>query len=82
MIKIFKKLHRRTKITLAVCWSAVFIILLASTVLYIGAGGIFDYYAAVDLSESLLALCRPASVVAFAAALISEYNAKQKDYTI
>ena len=79
MIKIFRKLHRRTKITVTVCWTAVLIILLASSVLYIGAGGIFDYYTAVDLSESLLALCRPASVIAFLASLGSEYSARQKN---
>ncbi|MBR4858121.1 MAG: hypothetical protein IKU08_02925 [Clostridia bacterium] len=81
MIKIFKNLHRRTKITFAVCWTAVILILSASAVLYIGAGGIFDYYAAVDLSESLLALCRPASVIAFLASLGCEYAAKQKNNT-
>ncbi len=81
MRKIFKNLHRRTKITVAVCWSAVILMLSASTVLYIGAGGIFDYYTAVDLSESLLALCRPASVITLLASLGSEYTAKQKNNT-
>jgi len=79
--KILKNLHRRTKITVAVCWSAVILMLAASTVLYIGAGGIFDYYTAVDLSESLLALCRPASVIAFLASLGSEYAAKKHKKT-
>ena len=81
MLKIFKNLHRRTKVTVVVCWSAVILILTASAVLYIGAGGIFDYYTAVDLSEALLALCRPASVIAFLASLGCEYAAKQKNNT-
>lgn len=81
MRKIFKNLHRRTKITVIVSWFAVILILLLSTVLYIGAGKIFDYYAAVDLSEILLSLCRPASVIALLTSLGSEYAAKKHTST-
>ncbi len=79
MIKIFKKLHRRTKLTVILGWAAVIIMLFASTLLYIGAGGMFDYYSAVDLSEKLLTLCRPAAVIACVASLGSEYTAKRRN---
>lgn len=79
MIKTFKNLHRRTKITTIVCWSAVILMLIISTALYIGAGGFFDYYSAVGLSETLLTLCRPASIIAFLASCGSEYSAKRNN---
>lgn len=81
MKKIFGNLHRRTKITVIASWAAVILMLSVSTMLYIGAGEIFDYYTAVDLSEALLALCRPASVIAFLASFGSEYAAKKHKKT-
>lgn len=78
MKNIFKNLHRRTKYTVILSWAAVMIMLFASTLLYIGAGDFFDYYSAVDISEKLLTLCRPAAIIACLASLGSEYAAKQK----
>lgn len=78
MKKIFTNLHRRTKYTVIFSWASVMIMLFASTLLYIGAGEIFDYYSAIAISEKLLTLCRPAAVFACLAALYSEYAAKQK----
>lgn len=77
MRKIFIKLHRRTKYIVAIGWAAVILMLFASTLLYAGAGRFFDYHSAVDLSEKLLALCRPAAVIAALASLGSEYTSKQ-----
>ncbi len=77
MKTIFKKLHRRTKYIVIFSWAAVLIMLFASTLLYIGAGKTFDYHSAVDASEILLTLCRPASVFACLASLISEHYARQ-----
>ncbi len=79
MKKIFTNLHRRTKYIVVLGWAAVMIMLFVSALLYIGAGEMFDYYSAVDISEKLLTLCRPASVFACLASLGSEYAAKQRN---
>ena len=78
MKTIFKNLHRRTKYIVVLSWAAVTIMLFSSTLLYIGAGRIFDYHFAVDLSETLLTLCRPASVFACIASIVSEHCALQQ----
>lgn len=76
MRKIFIKLHRRTKYIVTISWAAVILMLFASTLLYAGAGRLFDYHFAVDLSEKLLTLCRPAAVIATLISLGSEYASK------
>jgi hypothetical protein len=78
MKTIFKNLHRRTKYIVVFSWSAVVTLLFASTLFYIGAGRMFDYHFAVDLSETLLTLCRPASISACLASVFSEHYARQQ----
>ncbi len=77
MKTIFENLHRRTKYVVILSWTTVVILLFASTLFYIGAGRMFDYHFAVDLSENLLALCRPAAIAACLASLISEHSARR-----
>ncbi len=79
MKKILKSIHRPAKYVLAIGWLLITVILTASTVLYIGAGGAFDYYSAVDLSEKLLAAVRPVSVAVFAVSTGIEYCSKKKE---
>lgn len=79
MKKILKNVHRPAKQALVIGWILIAIILIASTVLYIGAGGAFDYYSAVDLSEKLLAAVRPVSVAVFAVSTGIEYCSKRKN---
>lgn len=78
MKEILKNVHRPAKIALVIGWLAIAIILIASTVLYIGAGGAFDYYSAVALSEGLLTAVRPVSVAVFAVSTGIEYCSKRK----
>lgn len=73
------KIHRCSKRFLIIGAAAVIAILLASTVLYIGAGRIFDYYSATDISENLLASVRPLSVTVCAGSLGIEYFFKTKE---
>lgn len=78
MKEILKNVHRPAKLALVTGWVVIAIILIASTVLYIGAGGVFDYYSAVDMSEKLLAAVRPVSVAVFAVSTGIEYCSKRK----
>ncbi|MBQ8762814.1 MAG: hypothetical protein IJZ07_01770 [Clostridia bacterium] len=78
MKDILKNIHRPAKFVFIAGWVVIAIILIASTVLYIGAGEIFDYYTAVGLSEKLLTAVRPVSVAVFAASTGMEYCSKRK----
>lgn len=73
------KLHRGSKRFLIIGAAAVISVLLASTVLYLGAGRLFDYYSATDISERLLASVRPLSVTVCAGSVGMEYFLKRKD---
>lgn len=78
MKEIFKNIHRPARLALIIGWAIIAVIIAASTVLYIGAGEIFDYYSAVALSEKLLTSARPISVAVFAASTGIEYCSKRK----
>lgn len=73
------KIHRSSKRFLIIGTAAVAIVLLASTLLYIGAGRLFDYYSATDISEKLLASVRPLSVTVCVGSIGIEYFFKRKD---
>ncbi|MBQ4604372.1 MAG: hypothetical protein IKK63_00815 [Clostridia bacterium] len=78
MREILKNVHRPAKCVFVIGWIVVAAVVAASTVLYIGAGEIFDYYSAVALSEKLLTSARPISVAVFAASTGIEYCLKKK----
>ncbi|MBQ2904213.1 MAG: hypothetical protein IJE48_07430 [Clostridia bacterium] len=73
------KIHRKSKHFLVTGTAAVIAVLFASTLLYLGAGRMFDYYIATDISEKLLAGVRPLSVAVCSGALGIEYFFKRKD---
>ncbi len=72
------KIHPGAKRFLISGTATVILIILASTVLYIGAGRLFDYYVATDISEKLLAASRPVSVAVCAGSVGIEYFLKRK----
>lgn len=78
MKEILKNADRNAKHVLIIGWIIIAVMLVASTVFYIGAGEFFDYYSAIDISEKLLALVRPVSVGVFAASTGTEYYLKRK----
>jgi hypothetical protein len=78
MKEILKNVHRPAKYVFIIGWIIIAAVVAASTVLYIGAGEIFDYYSAVDLSGKLLTSARPLSVAVFAASTGVEYCSKKK----
>ena len=78
MKEILKNVHRPAKYVFIIGWMIIAAIIAASTVLYIGAGEIFDYYSAVDMSEKLLTSARPVSVAVFAVSTGIEYYSKKK----
>lgn len=79
MKKIFSQIHRPAKRAFIIGWLIIFIMLAASTVLYIGAGDLFDYYTAVDISEKLLAWVRPVAVAVCLSSVALEYFSKNKE---
>lgn len=78
MKKTLKSVHRPARRVLAIGWMSVALIVAVSTVLYIGAGTVFDYYSATEVSEYLLALSRPVAVAVCVISLLIEYRSKQK----
>ena len=78
MKEILKNVHRSAKYVFIIGWIVIVAVVAASTVLYIGAGEVFDYYSAVSMSEKLLTAARPASVAVFAASTGIEYCLKRK----
>lgn len=72
------KIHRNSKRFLIIGTVTVILIILASTVLYIGAGRLFDYHLATDISEKLLAASRPVSVTVCIGSVGIEYFLKRK----
>lgn len=73
------KIHRNSKRLLVIGTASVIAMLIASTVFYLGAGRMFDYYTATDISEKLLAGVRPLSVTVCIGSLGTEYFFKRKD---
>ncbi len=82
MKEILKNVHRPAKYVFVIGCIIIAAIITASTVLYIGAGEIFDYYSAVGLSEKLLTSARPVSVAVFAASTCVEYCLKKKSDSV
>ena len=78
MKKILSGIHRPARLAFVIGAAAVIIVLAVSTLLYIGAGRLFDYYSAVAVSEKLLAGVRPLSVGVCLGSLGLEYFSKQK----
>ncbi len=72
------KIHPGAKHFLIAGTVTVILIIVASTVLYIGAGRLFDYYLATEISEKLLAVSRPVSVTVCAGSVGIEYFLKRK----
>lgn len=72
-------IHRNSKRFLIIGSITVALVILASTVLYIGAGRLFDYYLATDISEKLLAASRPLSVAVCVGSVGIEYFFKKKE---
>ncbi len=77
-MKHLSKIHPGAKRFLIMGTITVILIIIASTVLYIGAGRLFDYYIATDISEKLLATSRPVTVAVCAGSLGLEYFLKRK----
>ncbi len=77
-MKNASKIHPGAKRFLIAGTVTVIFIILASTVLYIGAGRLFDYYIATDISEKLLAASRPVSVTVCVGSVGLEYFLKRK----
>ncbi len=73
------KIHRNSKRFLLIGGITVALIILVSAVLYIGAGRLFDYYIATDISEKLLAVSRPVSVAVCTGSVSMEYFFKKRD---
>lgn len=73
------KIHRNSKRFIIAGTAAVVAILLISSILHFGAGRMFDYYSATDMSEKLLSGVRPLSVAVCAGSVGIEYFFKRKD---
>ena len=82
MKEILKNVHRPAKYVFIIGWLVTAAVVALSTVLYIGAGEVFDYYSAVDLSEKLLTSARPLSVAVFAVSTGIEYCSKTKSNSL
>ncbi len=79
MRKFFASVHRPARRVMIIGWITVALIVAVSTVLYIGAGAVFDYYSAIEISETLLAFSRPVAVAVCVVSLLSEYRSRQKE---
>lgn len=81
MKTIFSQIHRPAKRAFIIGWAVILLMLAVSTVLYIGAGNLFDYYRAVDISEKLLAGVRPVSIAVCVGSLALEYFSRHRENT-
>ena len=79
MRNFLASVHRPARIVLIVGWLTVAATVVASAVLYIGAGTVFDYYSSVSASENLLAFSRPVAVAVCVFSLLIEYRSRQKN---
>ncbi len=78
MKEILINLHRSSRLTLLIGGAVVVFFIVASAVLYFGAGVLWDYYPSVAKSEWLLANSRPLGVCVCVTALLAEYRAVKK----
>lgn len=81
MKEIFSQIHRLSKTVFIIGWVIVLYMLIVSTVLYIGAGEVFDYRFAVAISESLLENVRPVCMTVSIGCIALEYFLKQRENT-
>lgn len=79
MKEVFTQMHRFSKTVLITGWITVIVMLAVSTILYIGAGDLFDYYSAVEISEKLLGFVRPVCITVSIGSVALEYYIRQKD---
>lgn len=77
MKSIIAKLHPAARLIITLGGLATGGILIASCVLYFGAGSLFEYYPAIELSELLLTASRSIGVIVCVCALGAEYRCKQ-----
>lgn len=78
MKKIFLQLHRSSRLTLIIGGIVVAAVIIASAVMYFGAGVLWDYYPSVAGSEWLLANSRPLGIGVCLAAVATEYLLSKK----
>lgn len=79
MKEVFSQIHRLSKTVLITGWITVAFMLVSSTILYIGAGKLFDYYSSVEISEKLLELVRPVCVAVSIGSIAIENRMRQKN---
>ena len=82
MKKILSQIHRSSKGVFIAGWMVVLVMLAASTVLYIGAGNVFDYYISVEISEKLLSGVRPVCIAVCLVSLTIEYLLKNRNNSL
>lgn len=75
----FSHIHLSARLILIIGGLLTVAAVAASALLHFGAGKIFDYYFAADLSERLLAASRPIGVISCCSALAAQYRKKQKE---
>lgn len=78
MKKLLKEINRGARRTLITGGALIAAVLAASVFLYLGAGRLFDYYGAMDISEKLLASVRPLGVAVCASSLGIEYSSRRR----
>lgn len=78
MKNILSQIHPSSKLTAIIGGIAVLAVVAISAVLYFGAGSIWDYYSSVAISEKLLTLSRPLSVLVCCLSLWLEYRARKR----
>ena len=79
MKKILSRIHRPARRVFIIGTVLVIVMILLSAILYIGAGRLFDYHIATDISEKLLAASRPISVAVCTGSFGIEYFLKKKE---
>lgn len=76
MKSIIAKLHPAARLIFTLGGLTTAGILIASCVLHFGAGSLFEYYPAIELSELLLTASRSAGVIVCICAVVAEYRCK------
>lgn len=79
MKSIIDKLHPAARLIFTLGGLATAGILAASCVLYFGAGSLFEYYPAIELSELLLTASRSTGVIVCICAIGAEYRSKHTE---
>ncbi len=82
MKKILSLIHRPARRVFIIGAISVFVMIIVSAFLYIGAGRMFDYYSATVTSERLLALSRPVCIGVCTGSLGLEYFCQKNENKI